>query len=170
MDSSKIQARSFRKEIERRVFENTRSMKRELIGGVCVRLVAMKARTWNPQNAPPKHPKSSFGAPKSIPIRCPNVLVHPWDAQAYLGARPGQFLDVPGRILGTLWDSWGALGWLWDVLRTSENGVKSRLVDDIFLMTVFCCFFAEYWTLRALKLLLPSRRNAKFQQHLIGIT
>ena len=45
VDSSKIQARSFRKEIERRVFENTRSMKRKLIGGVCVKLVAMKART-----------------------------------------------------------------------------------------------------------------------------
>ena len=50
----------------------------------------------------------------------------------------------------TLWGTLGALrciseraqgGWLWDVLRTSENGVQIRLVDDIFLMMVFLWFF-----------------------------
>ena len=100
----------------------------------------------------------------------PNSL--PKRSGAPLG-RSGVFWSAPRRVSGrsqavsrhprdASGRSWGALGWLWGVLRTSENGVTIQSVDDVLLMTIFHCFFDDFWTLRTLKLLLPSRRNANF--------
>ena len=63
----------------------------------------------------------------------------------------GRHFSWPGVILGGL----GVRKW-------GQNGARIRFFDCVFFMTSCHRFLDDFWALRALKMLLPSRRNAVF--------